>query len=147
MVPTSCQLSQGLREPEQHGEDYPQNGSGNTSFGDLEGPTSSSEGSWEESRQSWTLQSGFLTLPNQQHPFILSGAAPGLLHLHLDTGHCLPQAAGEGPGNRQPRKGEAQRKGGKGGGWLGFWEGTHTEGRHTGTWGERALKFLFLLSL
>lgn len=112
-MPTSCQLSQGLREPEQHGEDYPPNGSGNTSFGDLEGPTSSSEGSWEESRQSWTLQSGFLTLPNQQHPFILSGAAPGLPHLHLDTGHCLPRAAGralatDSPGKGRPRGREAR---------------------------------------
>lgn len=79
-----------------------------------------------------------------------SRAAPGQhshLKSHLDTAyHRL--CVGKGPGNRQPRKGEAQRKGGRRGWRLAGILGGGTEGGHTGTWGEKALKFsLPLLSL
>lgn len=83
---------------------------------------SSSEGSWEESRQSLTLQSGFLTLPNQQHPFILNRAAPGLLHLHLDTAYhrLAGRALATDPGKGRPRGREAR----VGAGWDPGWGDT-----------------------
>lgn len=101
-----------------------------------------------------TLQSGYPPLPKQQHsslPSMSSRAAPGLLHIHLKSHlDTLPATgSGEGPwGNRQARKGKAQRKRGRSRGWLGSWGGGNAwKGDMRGPEERRHSNCLFLLFL
>lgn len=96
-----------------------------TGFGGQERSASSNEGSWEESKQCWTLQSGFLPLPNQQaaplHPQheFWSCSWNSARSPKEPPGHCLPKALGKGPGAKDsPGKGRPRGKEARvGAGW------------------------------